>query len=715
MQGIDLLEAKKKYNSEGLNFIPCTEGKYPIGAWAEYQQRFMTDQEFLQLCNGGAHGGGIVCGNVSGGYEVLDVDHKYCTKGTLRDDYLKLIEDNRPELYKRLRIYLSKTKGPHIPYRCSVIEDNKKIARRHSTPAEKENEYWLKYNAEISGGASEEKAIKEAEKAKNKVKVLIETRGEGGFIVCPPTPGYEIFQDNPIPDITPEEREFLFNAAHTFNEVYEVYKEPAAPFTGISPYEKTPWDDYNEQGDIITLLERHDWQVHPRKDADHIYLTRPGKSIRDGWSADFHTTKRLFKCWSTSNNDFDEQHAYTPASVFRILECNGDRKKASAELEKQGYGKRKLLSQKSDERENGNTTTFQKSEKSPEPATLESFDNLLVTKEKDIPQPEPIVSIHGGSFAIAGNISSIGAAPKSAKTTIAVAMTAGAISETGDIDGFPDIKVNPNTDRKAVLYIDTEQSEADQQHQVRIALKRAGLETTPDFFRCYNLVSLDYKKYMEVTDTLCGLLSEKFGGIHLIVVDGGADFISSVNDEVKSVEVVQYFRHLSIRYQCPVIIIVHQNPGGDKERGHFGSEVQRKCYGLLSIEKKGEIFTIQPKMMRRAGNAEVPLIQFQYSLERGYHVQVDAGDQEAAKDSEKWEKLKTLAHEVFKPFDSYREIEAYSAIMQHTKKGVSTAKGMLYNMRGFGILKQSADKLYRLNMDNRSVGQNRSESRSDNL
>lgn len=686
MQGSDLiLQTAYRAWELGLNFVPATDKKHPVGEWDEFKSKMITEPEFKRRING-HNCAGIICGSVSGGLEVIDVDHKNCQHGTLANDYFKLIHDNDPDLFNSLFIVRTPTGGYHLYYRCDIIEGNQKLARRPTTPEERE--------------------------VKNeRAKVLLETRGEGGFIMAPPSPNYEPWQKNEIPAISPEKRKFLLDAARSFNELYEVQKAPAKQFNGESPWELPPWEDFDHRGDIITILENNNWKID-RKNPPRIYFTRPGKD--SGTSADYHEEKRLFKSWSTSVSEFDDGKAYSHTAVYAILEHNGDFSKACSELEKQGYGKRKTVIQKSEKPLNPVHKEDPPAEPS-EPVTLESFDRLLITKEKKIPRSEPVITIHGGKFAVAGNISSIGAAPKSAKTTIAVAMAAGAISETGDIQGFPDIKVKPNTERKAVLYIDTEQSGDDQQDQVDIALRRAGIDATPQHLRCYNFVAEDLEKYRGITDDLCRLLAERFGGIYLIIIDGGADFISSVNDEDKSTEILQYFRHLSIRYACPVVIIVHQNPGSEKERGHFGSEIQRKCYGLLSIEKKGEIFTIQPKMMRRAGNADVPLIQFQYSQERGYHVQVDAGDQEAAKDLEKWKKLEVLAHEVFKPGNTYREIDAYSAIMQHTKKGVSTAKGMLYNMRGFGIVKQGSDKLYRLNIDNRSTGQDWSESRSDNL
>jgi hypothetical protein len=339
---------------------------------------------------------------------------------------------------------------------------------------------------------------------------------------------------------------------------------------------------------------------------------------------------------------------------------------------------------------------------------LEDFDSLLVTVEKHIPQDEVIIEIAGAKFASQNNISAISAAPKGAKTAVMNGMVAGSISWNGAVAGFPDIQVRPNDEQKAVIVLDTEQSMADQQHNVRTILKRAGLQNTPEHLRCYNITQLNLGDYQEKTNLLCELNAKRFSGIHSIYIDGGADFIASVNDEEQSSGIVKFFRQLSIKYQCPVVVIVHQNPGGDKERGHFGSELQRKIYGLLSIEKKGDTFSINGKMLRRSGNNDVPVINFQYSKDHGYHVQVDAADQEAAKDQARREKLEMISQQAFKPLQSYRHVDAVSAIMKYTSKAMTTAKGMVNDMVGFGYLEQGPDKLYRVITPNRSTGQNRS-------
>jgi hypothetical protein len=676
-----LLSEAKKYWQNNLNVIPCNQGKYPMGErWSVYSERMISESEFKSIANGHAYGIGVVCGKVSGNLEVIDIDNKYDITGKLVTDYFQLISDNNPELFDKLHIVKTPSNGYHLYYRCQTITGNQKLARRYSTEDE------LK------------------EKPKEKVKVLIETRGQGGFLVCPPTKDYTWFQERVIPEISESERSFLFEAARPFNEVYEIVQaKPEKTFDKVnSPFEITPWDDYNDHGDVISLLESHGWTVDSRyKREDRIYLIRPGKT--KGHSADYLISKGLFKCWSTSESDFVTEKAYNKSAVFTILECNGDFSAAAKRLEEQGYGKRNPPKQYD---YTSSLNQIGEAEEPEKPKQLSDFDHLLVTKEKDIPREEPVITICGASFAAPHNISMISAAPKGAKTAVNNVMVSCSISEDGEANGFPDIKAKINTEKKAVVLFDTEQSEADQQYNVSTIVRRAGLDQTPDHLRCYNIRRLDFKAYKEATDTICSLCAEKFGGIHSIYVDGGADYIASVNDEEQSTEIIQWFTHLAIRYDCPVIIVVHQNPGGNKERGHFGSTGQRKCYGLIEIIKEGDTFTLQPKMMRRAGNTDIPLVQFSYSAAQGYHVQVDVPDKEMAKAIREREHLKEVASKVFPAMTSFSHKDSISRIMDTTNKKHSSAKTMLQNMVGFQYIEKGVDGNYRLNITKVNLGQN---------
>lgn len=338
--------------------------------------------------------------------------------------------------------------------------------------------------------------------------------------------------------------------------------------------------------------------------------------------------------------------------------------------------------------------------------SLKDFDYLRITKEKDIPNPDPTIKIGGGAFASPGNISAISAAAKAGKTAFTGALIAGAISMDGNIDGFNDVEVMTNISGKAVIHFDTEQSEADQQYFVRTVMRRAQVESTPDYYRSYNIRKLELSEYKEKTSTICQLCSDEFNGVHLIIIDGGADYVLSVNDEEQTTIILDYFKHLSIHFNCPVILVVHLNPGSEKERGHLGSSLQRKCYALYTIKKEGEVSTAEPKFMRKAGN-DIPLIHFAFDKEKGYHIQIDAPNKADAKAKKESARFKELAANVFTIPNAFGHDEAVEKIMKDTQKQWSTAKTYLKNMTAWELVIKGDDGRYRLNQSINGSGSKR--------
>lgn len=327
---------------------------------------------------------------------------------------------------------------------------------------------------------------------------------------------------------------------------------------------------------------------------------------------------------------------------------------------------------------------------------LQDFENIRITAEKDIPHHEPVIKMGGKGIASRKNITGISAQVKAGKTALCGVLQAGAISSTGEIDGFTGLEVEPNTEGGAVINIDTEQAEDDQQYNVKTVLKRAGLDHTPDYYLSYNFRQLNRANYQSSTDAICLAANEKFGDIHLLIFDGGADFCLSVNDDKIAADVVEYFSHLSINYDCPVIIVVHQNPGSDKERGHFGSEVQRKCYGLISITKTGDVSTAAVKIGRKAGTTDTPLLHYRYDELKGYHVQVAEPDAENDKAVRNRQKHEEVAKQVFIKGMGFKHNDAVRKIMDVKSCSEKTAKTMLQNMVGWKQVEHK-NEFYKLN------------------
>jgi hypothetical protein len=94
-----------------------------------------------------------------------------------------------------------------------------------------------------------------------------------------------------------------------------------------------PGDDYNERGDLHSLLLSHGWKVCG-KDGNNIQLTRPGKTT--GLSATWNGEH--FYVFTSSCPQFEPDKGYRPFDVYARLEHNGDHSAAARFLGSNGYG-----------------------------------------------------------------------------------------------------------------------------------------------------------------------------------------------------------------------------------------------------------------------------------------------------------------------------------------------------------------------------------------
>lgn len=99
---------------------------------------------------------------------------------------------------------------------------------------------------------------------------------------------------------------------------------------------RSPFDDFNTRGDIVSLLKAHQWSVNKTaSNGKNIRLTRPGK--QEGISADIRLSDKLLYVF-TNNSPFEPMKAYNPAQAFAILECSGNFTEAYKKLLQMGYG-----------------------------------------------------------------------------------------------------------------------------------------------------------------------------------------------------------------------------------------------------------------------------------------------------------------------------------------------------------------------------------------
>lgn len=331
--------------------------------------------------------------------------------------------------------------------------------------------------------------------------------------------------------------------------------------------------------------------------------------------------------------------------------------------------------------------------------TLKKYSYLKITDLTEIPPPIEVIKINGEIISTEGNITTISGASKSGKSAFSSVLIAGAIAKA-DYDGFPEVEVSFNTG-KAVLHFDTEQARHKHQKNLKTIFKRAGLENCPENLLSYNIREEDLEKYKKITFELVEAASKKFNGIHLIFIDGGADFIKDVNEPRQSNEIVKFFEELAIKFSTAVVIIIHVNPSGEKERGHLGSQLQRKSESVLSVKIQGDISFLEPKLLRMAGKGNIPLIQFTYDQEKGYHVYcgIKPTEHNDQKDKKRFREIKDTVNVVFAPPISLGYTVAIDKIMKQSKKQIATAKGIFKEMKGHKMIIKGEDNNWRKNID----------------
>jgi len=332
--------------------------------------------------------------------------------------------------------------------------------------------------------------------------------------------------------------------------------------------------------------------------------------------------------------------------------------------------------------------------------TLNGFNEFRITDTTDIKPPIPVITINGEIISTEGNITTISGASKSGKSSFAYILIAGAISPDGNIDGLSALKVEPNTSGKAVLHFDTEQSRYDHKINLMAILRRSNIETCPEYFRSYNIRDWGVEGSIDVIRTICDLASKQFGGIHLIVIDGAADLLYDVNDPTQSNALVKKIGDIANDFYAPVIVIIHTNPNSDKERGHLGSQFQRKSESVLFVKNQfvknyGDVSSLEPKLLRKAWRNNIPQVQFIYNKEKGYHDEfARTFDEDVITEKCSIENTKKLCLDVFQDKKKLKYGTIKDQIMKITRKGEGTAKSRFAQMRLHKMIKQDEDKFW---------------------
>lgn len=322
------LDLAKQYSKAGYSVIPVTSEKIPaIKDWSQFQTRPMTEKECEQNFSN-CWGIALLMGGKMK-TSAIDLDLKYDLSGDLFERYKKALPD---ELLRKMYVQTTKNKGYHFIFSSDIVEPNQKLASRYTTEYEKHFTYMEAFNNE----KTRSKALKIA--SNDRVRVLLETRGgstdvSGGYVVMSPSPGYK-FVYGKINHISVDEYNLILETARSFNDVIEERKD--IRLEKYKEWRLSPFNDYNERGDVLSLLLDSGWEECRGSRGKSIRLKRAGNP-KSGSSALFDTESRILNVFSTSTC-FDVNRGYSPTDIFVLLECEGDLSLAFRKLVADGFG-----------------------------------------------------------------------------------------------------------------------------------------------------------------------------------------------------------------------------------------------------------------------------------------------------------------------------------------------------------------------------------------
>lgn len=250
------LDGSKAPASHLLPQVCDCRTKKQTGTWIPYQQRIADTLE-LESWFRRSTGIGMVCGAISGGLEVLDFDN-----GSLFEPWYQQVKC----IASRLPVVETPSGGWHVLFRCTEICGNSKIA---CDP-------------------------------KREQQTLIETRGQGGYVVAEGSPCKSHSTGLPyvqafgprlpmIPRITPSERRQLWAAARSFDKRDEdtkrklIDKQTRKTFRVKRNNIHPVIAEFNRSNSWESILIPYGWTT-----SGNEYWTRPGK--RSGCSAHVFVT-----------------------------------------------------------------------------------------------------------------------------------------------------------------------------------------------------------------------------------------------------------------------------------------------------------------------------------------------------------------------------------------------------------------------------------------
>ena len=208
------------------------------------------------------------------------------------------------------------------------------------------------------------------------------------------------------------------------------------------------------------------------------------------------------------------------------------------------------------------------------------------------PKLKPRVYIDGESFVTAHNLSMIQAPPGIGKSSICESILSNVLNK--DCDGLG-LYVDEEVERAVFFDCERDLSLIDESNEVM--LKRANIKehnTKAIIVGLRESFSIAEKKQRIIQVV-------EYIKPQLIMIDGVADLVLDTNGIEHTNNAYLWLMEIIVKYDLAIIVTLHPNKGTTTARGHIGSEMLRRCEGVIEVSENIEgIRTMQVTKARRS-------------------------------------------------------------------------------------------------------------------
>ena len=236
-------------------------------------------------------------------------------------------------------------------------------------------------------------------------------------------------------------------------------------------------------------------------------------------------------------------------------------------------------------------------------------DELFINIDNEYKKPPICIEIcqNGNKyrFGTFGNFSVIGGKGKAKKGFLVSAIIGSSLT------GEKILNFKTYFNGKKIVLFDTEQGNYDLYVASKRSVRLNQFDYHPenlDVFALRQLSTEDRVTFIE------NYLEEEHQKLGMIVIDGVRDLIVDINNTDQSTEITTKIMQWTKIYNIHAVLVLHENPGSDKLRGHLGTELTNKAETVISVEKQQEredVSMVIPKFTR----GTMPFNQFSFEID----------------------------------------------------------------------------------------------------